>query len=627
MGVSYNLNWVLFVLGLGSSLQGLETSSMALFIGSDQFNGYFDNPGSWEQGLIAGSNPVGAFVACLFSGVLSERLGRKFSLQFASVFWIVGSLIAIFVQNIYMIIGARLLKGICIGVCSAVLPVYITELFPSNKKGVATSTLQLFLTMGIMVMFYLSCICVFLDGALSFRIAWGVESIPGLLLFAFSFTVPETPKWYVSNLKHNKAEEVYQHLKSAARAKKLASNKINSVEDDFTEIESVVNKRESQFSKCSYSQLFGKLLNKHLLIGVLTQTFTQLSGIGVLMYYLIYICEMIGLEGTPKIVAASIPYVLNVLFTVFPILWLDKLRRKDVLIFGITSLGICLTALGAVMGFYGHSIPPLNGNETIVWEIKGTAGSICLSLCYLFVSIFASTLSCAAWLYTSEIFPIRAKSKGSAVCMSVSWTFSFLQTFLAPILLKYIKYNTFFMFGGCCFIGALVMTLYFPETYGLKEEQINTLFGLVLVDREASQKGGRILLIDEEKGADGDEESNEEDHSNQQEECIDNIQSNTRITPKRKYETVEIGNLARLRNEGKPDLIKAPGSPKNAYSSVGVGVGVSPFLKSMGGPLDLSSQSSEILQPKTLKSSHYYDNSRDVSPFLNQYQASSTASL
>lgn len=447
---TFSVEGILWILSLGAILQGFETSSMAVFIGQEYFSEYFNNPGSLLQGVISGSNPVGAFIGCWISGFVSDKYGRLVSMRLATVFWVIGSILSIFVIDITMLVIGRMIKGITIGIFSSLLPVYVSEVISINKRGLATSVLQWCLTWGIMIMFYISYFCSFLNNELSFRISWGVELIPGFLLLILSFLLPESPKWFALKLNWDKSNEILQKLKLKEEIK-VGGN-------------------------CSYLDLIKNELRPHLIIGVLTQTITQLTGIGVLMYYLIFICEMIGLKGEVKILSASIQYVVNVLFTIFPILFIDKLRRKDVLIYGLISLGVVIEVVGIIMGYFGNSTPPIGGNESVVWEVSGKPGIICLSLCFLFVSIFASTLSCVAWLYTNEIFPIKSKAKGSSICMSVSWTFNFLLTFLAPISLKHLKWFTFCLFGLFNLIGAVIVLIWFPETFGLKDEEIIGLF-------------------------------------------------------------------------------------------------------------------------------------------------------
>lgn len=387
-----------------------------------------------------------------------------------------------FVVDLTALIIGRSIKGVGLGMLSACVGVYIVEMLPTQKRGFGTSSIQWCLTWGIMIMFYISYLCLNIEEDGSFRTAWAIESSPGFLLLLLSFLLPESPKWYASKGNWREASFTMMNMKLAWEGNLEQPNFEERLDAagslrNLASLEGVINLFEDNLKRCSFTDFLRPDLRYHILAGVFTQCVVQLSGIGVLMYYLVFICEMIGLQGERKILSASVQYVLNVIFTIIPILLLDKMRRKDVLVYGAASLGFCITAVGVIMGVYGREIPPVDGNSSVVWEITGTPGNVCLALCFLFVSIFAGSLSCVAWLYTNEILPSRAKAKGSAICMAVSWFLSFLLVFLAPLMLSTIMWGTFLVFGFFCFSGAICMVFFFPETFGLNEKQIQTIFG------------------------------------------------------------------------------------------------------------------------------------------------------
>lgn len=604
----------------------------------------------------------------MVSGLISDRFGRLIAIRCASTVWVSGTIVSICVYNIQMVMASRAIKGFAVGIFSSILPVYASEVFPLNKKGLATSIMQSSLTWGIMLMFYLSYFCNFMGNDNAFRLAWGLEMLPGLSLLFCSFLIPESPKWLASRSHWRKASDIMEKLRNNAAQN---SNELpiagagndeapaSSADNNLHNIEDVLDNFENNAKKCTYLDLFRKNLRRHLLIGIATQAFTQLSGIGFLMYYLIYICEMIGLTGDTKILSASIQYVINVLFTIFPILWLDKMRRKDVLVFGASALGLCISSIGCIMGIYGHSVPPLGGNESVVWEITGTTGSLCLALCFLFVAIFASTLSCAAWLYTNEVFPVKAKAKGSAICMSVSWTINFTLTFLAPISLKHIKWITFLLFGAFCITGAFVMGFCFPETYGLTEEQIDNLYrkrgedGEIIQNEEDGEIPDRDTIIDDENEErkktmnvpmNNLQEKITLDESRVDEPGLDNVSrlgQKTLISERSKNSIPshvsnnfpDVHNI--IKNNSSDDSTTNSALHNNNNNNKNSELqNMSPFLKKMGGPfenesdLDFLEQNVEGTGADVNDNSttytdglinHYYNQNSGYSPFLNQY--------
>ena len=55
-----------------------------------------------------------------------------------------------------MLIVGRVINGLSVGICSAQVPVYISELAPPSKRGRLVGAQQWAITWGIMIMFYIS---------------------------------------------------------------------------------------------------------------------------------------------------------------------------------------------------------------------------------------------------------------------------------------------------------------------------------------------------------------------------------------------------------------------------------------------------------------------------------------
>nr|QFR37113.1 MFS transporter [Cyberlindnera americana] len=599
----YNNTLILCTIALGGLMLGLETTSMAVFLSSDIFMDYFDYPGPLLQGVISGSSPASAFFGCWLAGYISDLHGRIPCIKTASFLWCVGSFISVFTWELISLIVGRAIKGLSLGCFSAVLSVYLLEVMPIEKRGLSSSVIQWCLTWGILLMFYLSFLCDYsLQDDWSFRAAWSVESLPGVLLFIFSFFLPESPKWLAYRGRMDESRLIFQKLNSSvAPLQESHSPQITEDQNSISQgalttrqqldaVENIIDRFEAESQACSYLDLFRSALRYHLFAGILTQAAVQLSGIGILMYYMVFICEMIGMQGDTKIMAASLQYVINIIFTIPLIFLINKMRRKDILVYGTSCLGLCICAIGSVMGYFGHQVPPIGGNESVVWEVSGTAGSWTLALCFLFVAIFASTLSCVSWLYTNEIFPLRAKAKGSAICMSVSWILSFILTFLAPLSLSSIKWGTFIVFGGCGLISSLFMGVWFPETFGKDDYDIENIFGSTL-SKDIESKG--------------------ESHENK---SVQNASTGSN----KDCESEKISRQSTMRLQLDKTIKLSPPLNDSTTPAKSFTAQSSPFLKKMGAPFDVEEDDAHEEEGSSSGTPGYYNVS--ASSFLGGYQ-------
>lgn len=481
---------IIAILAVAGTILGMDISSISIFLTSDFFKSYFNNPGPAAQGIMTGANPVGGLVGCVLFGVLTERTGRVSTFRILSLIWILGSIFSALVLNVWMITVGRLVRGMAVGSFSVLLPVYIGEVIPAHKKGTATAVVQLSITSAILVTFFVCFLLSFLGDQASFRIAWGLEMIPALLVLLLSFSLIESPKWLVSHGEYDKAREILQHFKPPGMPGEKVTNNVRVSKIDILELYGTA-------QKTRYSDLFSRSLWKHTIAGITIQVLVQTCGINTLMFYIVYICEMIGLRGKNKLVAALIPCLINVVFTFVPILTLDHLRRKVVIVSGGFTLAAIMILIGGTMGVFGHAVATVNGNSTVTWKVEGASGFLVMALCFLFVAIFASTLSCCAWLYTSEIFPLRAKPKGMAFCMAISWFLNATLTFTTPLLLSKIRWVLFVLLGCITCALTVLIGVCFPETLGLTEQQVCNLFKDKNFDNENTKEKDDVETIKE----------------------------------------------------------------------------------------------------------------------------------
>lgn len=210
-------------------------------------------------------------------------------------------------------------------------------------------------------------------------------------------------------------------------------------------------------------------------------------------YYIIYVLQGAGLTLRRRnLIADSVQYVLNVLFTVPAILYIDKWGRRPMLLFGTISMAFFLFLVGGLQGHFGEW-GEVDGSR--VWVINGhssvTKGVIVCS--YLFVCRFAHSLrqTCCSvlmalsfavtmgpvsWTYPAEIFPMRVRAKAIALSTASNWFFNFGLAWAVPPGLSNIAYKTYFIFGTFNVAAFIHVFFMFPETSGRTLEEVEEIF-------------------------------------------------------------------------------------------------------------------------------------------------------
>lgn len=468
---TFHPNKILLVLALGGIIMGMDITSLSIFLEDTNFTDTFGIPTPLQQGLLIGSTQLGGLIGCLIYGMLVSKKSRLYMFKLGSILWLNGSLFGIFAKYFWMVIFSRFKKGVSIGIFSILLGAYVTEIYPKTKKGKITGVIQLAYTSAILSTYYVCILLVKMNLKYSFRIAWALEIIPAIGLFISTHWLPESPQWLTLHGDYAEALDIQNKL-----ADVFNQNYNIPTIPKYNKLEMALLYGEG-INKFKYKELFAPNCWRQTLMGFTLQILVQVSGINILMFYIIYICDMLGLQGNAKIVSASMPYIINMLLTFLPIAYLDHIKRKHLTLGGSFALAAIMYIIGIVMAMHGHKVEPLNGNQTLVWEVDEKGGPVILGCCFFFVAIFSLTLSCGPLLYTNEILPTKAKPKGFALCMAVSWLTNFALTFLGPLMMTYIKWGTFVLLGGLTFIVSIIILLFFPETKDMTVEQIDALYG------------------------------------------------------------------------------------------------------------------------------------------------------
>ncbi|KAH8085473.1 general substrate transporter [Cristinia sonorae] len=438
---------------IGGGLFGLDISSMSGVL----------------NGAIVASMPAGSLVGAVTVSYLADKIGRKKTIMLSGWIWVIGSILQCAAVNRAMLCVGRVISGISVGLASATVPLYQSEITEPRIRGRLVSLQQWSITWGILIQYFIQFGCSYIDGVASFRIPWGLQMIPAIVLSLGMTFFPESPRWLVDHDREEEALTILADLHGHGDAN------AEIVQLEFNEIKQQVTFERTEGAK-SYMDLLKPGIIRRVGLGTSLQMWSQLCGMNIMMYYIVYVFQGAGLTGRRgNLIADSVQYVLNVAFTIPAIIYIDRWGRRPLLLIGTLLMGFWLMLVGGLQGGFGHWGEIDNSR---VWVIEGheniTKGIIVCS--YLFVCSFAITMGPVSWTYPAEIFPMRVRAKAVSASTATNWLFNFALAWAVPPGLSSIAYKTYFIFGTFNFAAFIHIFFCFPETAGRTLEEIEEVF-------------------------------------------------------------------------------------------------------------------------------------------------------
>ncbi|XP_057868263.2 sugar transporter ERD6-like 16 isoform X2 [Cryptomeria japonica] len=372
---------------------------------------------------------VGAMIGAIMSGYLADYLGRKGALRLCSLFYLVGWLTTAFSKDIVPLDIARLLVGFGAGLTSYTVPVYIAEISPKNMRGGLTTTNQLFITTGILIVYLLGTL-------LKWRVVALIGTIPSILLAAGLFLIPESPRWLAKAGRDKDFKEALQALRE---------NQYD-VSYEATEIMEYVEELES-LPKARIIDLFHRNYAPAVIVGVGLVVCQQLCGINGVIFYASAIFKAAGYSSGQS---ASVGIaILQVPLTAVGAMLMDKSGRRPLLMIAAGGMSVSCFIVGLAFYILRHS-------QHSALQLVG------------------SRLA----LFGLLIFPINMKGIAGSLVSLVAWFGGWIVTVSFNSLLSWSAAGSFFIFCGVSAFTVLFVAKLVPETKGRTLEEIQSSFKL-----------------------------------------------------------------------------------------------------------------------------------------------------
>ena len=376
-----------------------------------------------------------------------------------------------------MLVAGRVINGLCVGIESAQVPVYISEISPPSKRGRLVGSQQWAITWGILIMYYISFGCSYIGGQHSsdystsvFRIPWGIQMLPAILLFFGMTVLPESPRWLARKDRWEECREVLTLVHGKGDPN---SPFVNAEMQEIGEMCEF----ERQHADVTYWELFKPNMIHRTMVGMWCQIWSQLTGMNVMMYYITYVFSMAGYSGNGALLASSIQYIINVICTVPALIWVDRWGRRPTLLVGAAFMMVWMYANAGIMAMYGVVVPGgIKGVSEESMRLSGAPAKGLIACTYLFVASYAPTWGPVSWVYPPELYPLRVRGKAVSLATSANWAFNTALGLFTPVAFSTIRWQTYIIFGVFLTVMFIHVFFLFPETAGKTLEEIELIF-------------------------------------------------------------------------------------------------------------------------------------------------------
>ncbi|KAG2193582.1 hypothetical protein INT47_006648 [Mucor saturninus] len=448
---------------------GFDIGSNSGVIGTEQYQLFFEKPSALLQGGINGALSAGCFVGALGSGYPADRFSRKYTLIAASALFIVGSIFQAACNGVAMLCVGRVLNGISVGVTSMVVPLYQSEIAPKEIRGRIVAVQQWSITWGIMISFWIQYGCQYFNNTAAFRVPWGIQGVPAVILCAGMWAFPFSPRWLADQ---GRMEEAFQVL---ADIHGNGDRTHPRVIVEMEEISATIH-FDKEIASHRYSDLLKPGMAYRVFLGVALQIWQQLTGMNIIMFYVVFLFQQagIGSDQEAQLVSSGISYVVNVVMTVPAILYVDKWGRRPTLIIGALAMSIFLWIVGGILATGTWSIGPKD-KYIVELDNKHKANAV-VACIYLFVASFATSWGPLGWIYPAEIYPLRVRAMAVSLSTASNWLFNWILNFVVPMLMEEIHYGLYLLFAAFNFLMCVHVFFAYPETKGYTLEEMDVIF-------------------------------------------------------------------------------------------------------------------------------------------------------
>lgn len=412
--------------------------------------------------LLSGAINIYSLVGALLAGWTSDRLGRRLTIVLTNAFFLLGPLAMSLAAGYPALMAGRFVSGVGVGYALVIAPVYAAEISPASSRGLLTSLPEIFINTGVMLSYVSNLVFSGLPAHLSWRLMFAAGVVPTVFLAAGVLTMPESPRWLAMK---GRTEEARAVLGRTSDTPAEAQQRLLEIQEVL--IVSVPGSGNGNGNNSAWKEAASKAGVRRVLATVLAlQFFQQASGIDSVVLYGPRVLAMAGVTSNALLLG------LNVLFGVakagsilIAMALADRVGRRPLLLVSTGGMTLSLLVLGSVFAAFAGA------------KDDAAVAAVAVVAVVAFVCTFSVGLGPLAWVYSSEILPLRLRGQGAGLGTAMNRVVSGLVTMTFISLYGAITMaGTFYLYGAVAAASFVFIYTCLPETRGRNLEDMEQLF-------------------------------------------------------------------------------------------------------------------------------------------------------
>lgn len=415
---------------LGGGIRGYELGVVA---GALLFAAPALHMGPAVTGWVVSAALLGSLFGALFAGSAADAIGRRKVISIAALIFSLGIIGAALAPDVTMLIAARFVLGVAVGIATAIIPVYLAEIASAHERGAHTGLFQIMIMVGVLAS---SIVALLLSPHGAWRWMFGLGLIPAMMMLIGAQLLPESPRWLVKRGREDEARSVLRRLRGS------------DVEAELDQIRAI---SRADIERAALSTVIASPAGRRLLlVGCGLGELQQLVGINAVTYYAPSVLKNLGFANWQAIAAnLGISTIGLIMTVVMALVVVDRFGRRKPLMLG----GLGMAGSMALLGF-----------AFLSGQAAGTAGYVALIGLVAFQICFALSWGGIVWIVLGEMFPLRLRGTAMGIAVFATEITSVVVGAVFPILLRQGAAPMFFGFAVMGVLGFLWVFFMVPET-------------------------------------------------------------------------------------------------------------------------------------------------------------------